>query len=145
MTIAVAFAVFALAIRDLRRSDPAAEFGHRRRQGIGIRVRLPAAPSSGYWVIFPKQISRGDGSSAQIFAETNLPEGTIYRTGNTAFGSAAGEALTSMYGCCQSVRNGLIGLSAGNDSCNPSLSGGERSAGFSVTVTITPPSSKTRH
>ena len=41
-------------------------------------------------------------------------------------------------GCCFSVRNGLIGLEADNDSCNTSLSGGKRSAGFSVTVTVTP-------
>jgi hypothetical protein len=33
---------------------------------------------------------------------------------------------------------GLIGLEADNDSCNASLSGGERGAGFSVTVTVTP-------
>jgi hypothetical protein len=43
-----------------------------------------------------------------------------------------------MYGCCFSVRNGLIGLEADNDSCNMSISHGERSAGFSVTVTVTP-------
>jgi len=138
MTIAVAFAVFALAIAifavpTLRQSTATV-----LARASGSASDYPPPSSSGYWVIFPKQISRGDGSSAQIFAETNLPEGTIYRTGNTVFGSVAGEALTSMYGCCESVRNGLIGLSAGNDSCNVSISGGERSAGFSVTVTITP-------
>jgi hypothetical protein len=138
MTIAVAFAIFALAIAIF--AVPALRLGSGTAvaRASGEPSDYPSPPPTGYWVNFPKGISQGDGSSAQVFAETNLPEGTIYQTENTVFGTVAGEALTGMYGCCFSVRNGLIGLGAGNDSCNQSLSGGQRSAGFTVTVTVTP-------
>ena len=138
MTIAVAFAIFALAIAIF--AVPALRLGSGTAiaKASGSASDYPAPPASGYWVLFPKQVSQGDGSNAQIFAETNLPEGTVYQAGDTVFGSVAEEALTSMGGCCDSVRNGLIGMGAGNDACNRSLSGGGRSAGFSVTVTVTP-------
>jgi len=138
MTIAAAFAIFALAIAIF--AVPTLRLGSEAAvaQVSGSASDYPPTPASGYWVLFPTQISRGDGSNAQVFAETNLPEGTIYQTGNKVFGSAADQTLTSMFGCCDRVRNGLIGMGAGNDSCNASPGGGARSAGFSVTVTVTP-------
>jgi hypothetical protein len=138
MTIAVAFAVFGLVIGIF--AVPASRLGSGGAVAFasGSASDYPPPPSSGYWVVFPTQISQGDGSRAQVFATTNLPEGTLYQTGSSVFGPVAGESLTEMYGCCFGVRNGLIGLEADNDSCNTSLSGGTRSAGFTVTVTVTP-------
>jgi hypothetical protein len=62
----------------------------------------------------------------------------VYQSGSTVLGSMSGKASSSSYGCCESVRNGLIGLSAGNDSCNAMAGGAAQNAGFTVTVTITP-------
>jgi len=138
ISIAVALAVSALATAIFLVPTLRLGTGTAVARASGAASDYPPPPSSGYWVVFPTSISRGDGSRAQVFAETNLPEGTLYQSGSSVFGSAAGHELTSMYGCCFSVRNGLIGLEADNDSCNTSLSGGERSAGFSVTVTVTP-------
>jgi hypothetical protein len=137
-TIAAAFAVFVLAIGIF--AVPALRLSSDSAVALasGSSSDYPPPPSSGYWVLFPTRISQGDGSRAQVFAWTNLPDGTLYQTGAAVFGSAAGQELTSMYGCCFSVRDGLIGLEADNDSCNTSISHGERSAGFSVTVTVTP-------
>lgn len=138
MTIAVTFAVLALVIAIF--AVPATRLGSGGAVAFasGSASDYPPPPSSGYWVVLPTQISQLDGSRAQVFAKTNLPEGTLYQTGSSVFGPVAGESLSEMYGCCDRVRNGLIGLEADNDSCNTSLSGGERSAGFSVTVTVAP-------
>jgi hypothetical protein len=138
MTIAVAFAIFVLAIAIF--AVPAL------RLGSGTAVAgatasasdYPPPPLSGYWVLFPNQISQGDGSGAQVIAETNLPEGTVYQTGSTVFGPIAGKEGGSSYGCCESVTNGVIGLSAGNDTCNALAGGVGNSAGFTVSVTVTP-------
>jgi hypothetical protein len=138
MTIAVAFAVFALVIAIFAVPAFRLSSGTAVALTSGSASDYPPPPSSGYWVVFPTQISQGDGSRAQVFAKTNLPEGTLYQTGTSVFGPVAGESLTGLYGCCDGVRNGLIGLEADNDSCNTSLSGGNRSAGFSVTVTVAP-------
>jgi hypothetical protein len=139
VTIIVAFVVFGIALAIF--AVPALRLGSNgpvEAQASGSASGYPSPPASGYWVIFPKDISPGDGSGVQVIAETNLPDGTVYQTGSAVFGTGPEVVSSSSYGCCETVSNGLIGLSAGNDTCSATVGGVGRSSGFSVTVTITP-------
>jgi hypothetical protein len=138
IVFALALAVFAIPVLRLGSDGAVAAYAS------GTASSYPLPPSSGYWVVFPSGVSQGDGSGVQVIAETNLPDGTVYQTGSRVFGPNSGSESSSSYGCCESVSDGLMGLSAGNDSCNALVGGVGDSAGFSVTVTVTPTVEDTR-
>lgn len=137
-TILVAFGVFALAIAvfavpALRLSgDPTIA------PRAVASTSYPAPPQTGMWILFPAEASPGKGSGMEVVALTNLPDGTLVRTSDSVYGPQAGEPDTQGYGCCSAVKGGVVVVGVGNQTCYGLVGDIGNSAGFAVTITVSP-------
>ena len=97
------------------------------------------APSGGYFVHLPDQPSRVVGSEAgsvRIVAPTNLPDGTLFSTSTDVYGSKPGSSGSGEGSSGDSVKDGTMTFTIGNNTCNGLVGSIGDSAGFALTVTV---------
>jgi hypothetical protein len=95
------------------------------------RTSTPA----GYYIAFPQSITaltNDPNGGAAVVLSTNLPDGTKVMVHDTETGDGG-----AGFGCCDEVQGGQLRVKVNDTSCYNPL-GQDRSAGFVLTLTVTP-------